>query len=160
MTKSLDLHSQAKKVENIEQDGILLAKKIYLNPRDSKKGRYFIPTYDDRYSLLEEFGKIRFVYNSVFFEENNASGGHYHKVKKEILIPLAGEFEIHLIDVETKKSIVLNISAPKGEEGENVIGIYIPLGVSHKVISKNKGGVLQVLASTPSDLSDEIDFEM
>jgi hypothetical protein len=55
MTKSLDLHSQAKKVENIEQDGILLAKKIYLNPRDSKKGRYFIPTYDDRYSLLEEF---------------------------------------------------------------------------------------------------------
>jgi len=160
MAKNLDIHSQASKVEDIKKDWILLTKKIHLNPRDSKKWRLFMPVYDERFSLLEEFWEVKFVYNSVFFEQNNAAWNHYHHIKKEVLIPLAWEFEIHLTDVKTKKSIILNISAPTWEEWEEVIWIYVPLWVAHKVISKAKTWVLLVLASNPSDLSDEIEYEV
>jgi len=160
MEKNLDIHSQAQSVESIEQGWVVLAKKIILNPRDSKKWRLFMPTYDERYSLLEEFWPVKFIYNSVFFEQDNVAWNHYHHVKKEILIPLLWEFEIHLTDVKSKISTILEVAWPTWKDDEEVIWVYIPLWIAHKVISKAKNWVLQVLASNPSDLSDEIDYEI
>lgn len=144
---TLDLHSQVS-VEELE----LWVKKIIYNPRDSKKWRLFMPIWNDNFPPLEEFQDLPFVYISKFLEENNASWNHYHNIKREILIPLDWEYEMFFEDVKTKVKFTLNIS-----HTEN-IWIYVPTGISHKIISKAKTWVLLVLASTPSDLSDEIEY--
>ncbi len=46
---------------------------LTLNPRDSKKGRLFMPVYDSRFPPLPEFNELPFVYVSQFLEKHNAS---------------------------------------------------------------------------------------
>ncbi len=146
MTNSLDRLSKPLKKEKTK-----LATIYWLNARDSKKGRLFIPAYDERFLL--EF-KTKYVYISEFLEKNNAAGNHYHKVKQEILIPLQGEFEIHLVDIETKEKEIIPAS-PKEHKA-----IYVKTGVAHKVVSKEDTGVLLVLASNPSAPEDEIEYNI
>lgn len=147
MQNPLDIHSQVE-VEELQ----LWVKKIKFNPRDSKKWRLFMPLWNDNYPLpwFEEW--LPFVYVSKFLEENNASWNHYHNIKREILIPLDWDYEMFFEDVETKVGFTLEVS-----HTEN-IWIYVPTWVSHKIISKSKTWVLLVLASAPSDLSDEIEY--
>lgn len=143
----LDIHSQVK-VEELE----LWVKKIIFNPRDSKKGRLFMPLWNDNFPPLPEFQDLPFVYVSKFLEENNVSWNHYHNLKREILIPLDWSYEMTFEDVKTRGKLTLHV-----DHTENV-WIYVPTWVSHKIISNCKTGVLLVLASTPSDLRDEIEY--
>ena len=143
----LDIHSQVE-----VEDLLIWVKKIKFNPRDSKKGRLFMPVWSKDYPPLKEFWDLPFVYISKFLEENNASWNHYHNIKKEILIPLNGEYEMIFEEVKTRTQFILTVS-----HTENT-WIYVPTWVSHKIISRAKTGVLLVLASTPSDLDDEIEY--
>lgn len=147
MTNSLDIHSQ---VEVVELE--LWVKKIKFNPRDSKKWRLFMPLWNDNFPPLLEFQDLPFVYVSKFLEENNASWNHYHNIKREILIPLDWNYEMIFEDIQTKAKFILQVS-----HSEN-IWVYVPTWVSHRIISKDKTWALLVLASTPSDSDDEIEY--
>lgn len=146
MQNSLDHLSRPLKTEDTQ-----LATLFTLNFRDSKKGRLFVPIYDYRFPFVFE---VKYSYLSKFLEKNNVSGNHYHNIKEEILIPLQGKYEFHLEDVETHKREVITIA------DDDLKAIYIKTKISHKVISKDKTGVLIVLASSPSSLDDEIEFNI
>jgi WxcM-like, C-terminal len=127
---------------------------VTLNPRDSKKGRLFMPVYDSRYPYTEDFENLPFVYVSQFLEKWNASWNHYHKKKREILIPLHGRFEFHFEDTVSKEREVFTIDSSECK------AVIVPLLVSHRIISLLDTWSLLVLASTPSDLDDEIEYEV
>lgn len=143
---SLDQYSVPARKEETE-----LATVYWLNPRDSKKGRLFMPVYDERFPLAFQ---TTYVYLSKFLEKDNASGNHYHKVKEEILIPLQGEFEIHLVDTETKRGETIQINSDENK------AVYVKTGIAHRIISREDAGVLLVLASKHSTLEDEIEYTM
>lgn len=146
MNNSLDIFSKPLKSNKT---------KIYtiysLNYRDSKKGRLFMPLYDERFPL--NF-KVKYSYISKFLEKGNTSGNHYHNIKEEILIPLYGKYEISLMDINTKESSTVLM------DSEDKEAIYIPVCVTHKIKSLKNTGVLLVLASSPSNLDDEIEYNI
>jgi hypothetical protein len=121
---SLEQYSQP-----LERDENNLRTIITLNPRDSKKGRLFMPVYDSRYPAIPEFENLPFVYVSQFLEKNNASGNHFHREKREILIPLHGKFEFHFEHTETKEKDVFVIDSTESK------AVIVPLLVSHRIIS-------------------------
>ncbi|MEI7579798.1 MAG: WxcM-like domain-containing protein [bacterium] len=135
----------------ISKEPTKLAMIFTLNPRDSKKGRLFIPIFDQRFPLVFD---VKYAYISKFLELNNISGNHYHLIKQEILIPLNGKYEITLEQVETKvqETILMN--------SDNNQAIYIPVKISHKVKSLESSGVMLVLASNPSSEQDEIEYNL
>lgn len=124
-----------------------------LNPRDGKKWRLWLPVFDERFPYNEHFSTLPFVYFTLNHERNNISGNHYHLRKREILIPVAGIYEFHLEDIRTweKESFIIDSS----KESK---AVYVPIEVSHKVVSLLDTGALCVLASTPSSLEDEIEY--
>ena len=139
----------------LERDETPLRTILTLNPRDSKKGRLFMPVYDARFPPSPEFSDLPFVYVSQFLEKNNASGNHYPRRKREILIPLHGKFEFHFENIETKERSIFTIDASIEYKA-----VIVPLLVSHKIISLDDTGSLLVLASTPSSLDDEIEYSV
>ncbi len=143
---SLDRYSKP-----IRQEDTRLSTVFWLNPRDSKKGRLFIPLFDERYPL--KF-RARFVYVSKFLEKDNAAGNHYHKKKEEVLVPLQGKFDFFLEDINTKEKEVFSLGSDDNK------AVYIRTGVSHKIVSKDKTGILIVLASSPSSTDDEIEYDL
>lgn len=114
----------------LKRDESALRKILTLNPRDSKKGRLFMPVFDNRFPSIPEFENLPFVYVSQFLEKNNASGNHYHKRKREILIPLHGKFEFHFENIETKEREVFIIDANVEHKA-----VIVPLLVSHRIVS-------------------------
>ncbi|MDX2415247.1 MAG: WxcM-like domain-containing protein [Bacteroidales bacterium] len=144
MANSLDKYSKPIKIEDTKLSTI-----YWLNFRDSKKGRLFIPLFDKRFAKAFQ---VKYSYLSKFLEKDNASGNHYHNIKEEILIPLQGSFDILLEDIASKEKEVLSLN------GDDNKGIYIRTGISHKVISKENTGLLLVLASNHSTLEDEIEY--
>ncbi|MEE4116780.1 MAG: WxcM-like domain-containing protein [Marinilabiliaceae bacterium] len=144
MNHALDQYSKPLKVEKTR-----LASIYSLNSRDSKKGRLFMPLFDERFPLAF---RVKYTYLSKFLERDNASGNHYHRIKEEILIPLQGTFEIYLEDVESREREMISLS------GDDNKGIYIKTGISHKVVSREESGILLVLASSHSTLEDEIEY--
>ena len=135
--------------KHLKQETTKLAIIYWLNPRDSNKGRLWMPVYDDRFPFVFP---VKFTYVSKFLEKNNVSGNHYHKIKQELLIPLDGEFEIVLEDIVTKEREIYSVNA-----NEHKV-FYIRTGVSHKVVSKKDTGLLLVLASVNSTPEDEIEY--
>ncbi len=126
-----------------------------LNPRDSKKWRYWLPVYDERFPYNDFFRKLPFMYFSIHLEKNNISGNHYHLQKREVLIPVAGIYEFHLEHTVTWEKEYFIIDTSKEFKA-----IYVPVEVSHKIISLQETGVLCVLASAPSSLDDELEYEV
>ncbi|MBN1646069.1 WxcM-like domain-containing protein [Candidatus Woesearchaeota archaeon] len=109
--------------------------------------------FDCRFPLVEGFD-VKFMYCSRIFERYNVSGQHYHRAKEEILIPMKGRFDIFLEDVKTKVQEHFSLDAIDNK------AIYIPTGVSHKVVLLDEEGVFVVLASTNSEVEDEIPYEV
>lgn len=144
MDNSLDQYSKP-----IKQEDTNLSTIYWLNFRVSKKGRLFMPIYDERFPFKFQ---VKYSYLSKFLEKDNASGNHYHNKKEEILIPLQGSFEIFLENIVTKEKEVISMN------GNDNKGIYIRTGISHKVISKDNTGLLLVLASTNSTSADENEY--
>jgi len=146
MDNYLDQFSKPLRIEKTR-----LATIFWLNPRDSKKGRLFIPIYDERLPLVF---KIQYAYISKFLEKDNASGNHYHKIKEEILVPLRGTFSFYLEDVNSHEQETFELN------GNDNKAIYVRTGVSHKVISRGETGILLVLASVPSSTEDEVEYNI
>ena len=144
MNYTLDQYSKPLKAEKTR-----LATIYSMNSRDSKKGRLFMPLFDERFPLAFQ---VKYTYLSKFLEKDNASGNHYHRIKEEILIPLQGTFEIYLEDTESREREMISLS------GDDNKGVYIKTGVSHKVVSREETGILLVLASNHSTLEDEIEY--
>lgn len=144
MNNQLDQYSKP-----IKQEDTKLSTIYWLNFRDSKKGRLFMPIYDERFPFVF---KVKYSYISKFLEKGNEAGNHYHNVKEEILIPLQGSFDIFLEDTKTKEKEVISLN------GDDNKGIYIRTGIYHKVVSKDNTGLLLVLASNHSTLADEIEY--
>ncbi len=140
----LDQYSKPIREETTELSTI-----FWLNPRDSKKGRLFVPMFDERFPLKFP---VKYVYVSEFLVKDNASGNHFHRVKQEILIPLDGAFEIYLEDTRTKIRETLLLTAKEKK------AVYVRTGIAHRVVSKEDTGVLLVLTSNHSTLEDEIEY--
>lgn len=151
MNNVLDKFSKPLNVEDIEKEWHVLWKKITFNPGSWRKWRVFMPIYDHRFPLVEWFN-LKYTYNVLFKEQNNAAWNHYHNIKEEILIPLDWEFEIHLEDTSSKVLEILKVNS------NEYIWVYVPVWIAHKVISKWKTWVLCVLASNHSLLEDEVEY--
>ncbi len=149
MSNSLEIHSQTSR-----QEIWLWLEKIQFHPRDWKKGRLFMPLFNDKFPLHPSFSTLPFVYQSRFFEQGNASGGHYHQEKQEILIPLLWKYKMEFQRVIDWEKMSLDI-----DESEYA-GIYIPTGIAHKITSLSQQWVLLVLATCESNLDDELSYDM
>lgn len=148
MTDSLEQFSKPSKIEKTK-----CATLFWFNPSRSRKGREFVPLYDERFPFVEDF-YCKYLYYSKFLERDNAAGNHYHEIKQEILIPLHGRFEAHLENVDTGEKEVIML------DPSDDICLYVPVRISHKIISREDSGVLLVVASAPSALDDEIAYEV
>ena len=144
MQNHLNQHSIPLKEETTK-----LATIFTLNPRNSKKGRLWIPILNKKYPL--KF-KTKFAYISKILEKDNISGNHYHNIKEEIIMPLTGTFEIHLEDINTKEKEQITLNS------KNNKAIYIKTKISHKLVSKEPTGIILVLASSQSSPEDEIKY--
>ena len=128
-----------------------LATVYTLNHGPSNNGRLWMPLFNN---LTPWEFEVPFAYLSRFFEKDNASGNHYHIIKQEILIPLEGRFDFYLEDIASKETETLSFQAADHK------AFYIRPGISHKIASREETGLVLVLASTPSDLDDEIRYEI
>lgn len=143
----MDKYSSPLKTEETK-----LGIKYWLNPRRTKLGRELLVIYDQRFPFIKF--KLRYSYYVRFLEEGNTAGNHYHRKKEEIFIPIEGNFEVHLEDIDSREREIIRLNAL-----ENV-AFYVRTNISHKVVSKKKEGVLLVMASSPSMDEDEIDYHI
>lgn len=72
-------------------------------------------------------------------------GGHAHKALHQLIIAMAGSFDIHLDDGYTKKTIQLNRSN---------VGLYVCPMIWREIDNFSSGAVCMVLASDYYDESD------
>jgi len=116
-------------------------------------GRELMVAYNNAIPLVEGF-EMNYAYFVRFLEDGNVAGNHYHLKKKELFVPVVGEFTVQLEDIVTKEQEELKISA------KDYAALYIPLKVSHKVTAAKAGNVLLVIANTPASDADEIHYEV
>lgn len=147
MTNSMDQYSTPIKMEETK-----LGIKYFLNPRRTKPGRELIVIYDQRFPFIKF--EPQYAYYVRFLEDGNTAGNHYHMKKAEIFIPMEGEFEVHLENINSKEKEIITLDA------EDNVAFYVKTQVAHKVVSKKKGGVLLVMAASPSRDEDEIDYQI
>ncbi len=126
-----------------------LAMVFWLHPRKKRVGRELVPVYDQRFPLAFS---LKYAYYLRFFEKGNVAGNHYHKKKQELLVPLTGNFEVHLEDITTKKKEMIRLSSKENK------AVYVRTGISHKIVSQQAMGILLVLASHPSREGDEVKY--
>lgn len=141
-----DIYSQPR-----SQKSTKLAQLITLNPRikPEKPGRELVVAFDDRYPYIENFSN-RYSYFVKFNSSNTFAGNHYHIKKEELFIPVLGDFEVKLEKNDKKENIFL--SAKRNE------CLYIMPKVAHKVISKESGNILLVVASSANTKDDEFEY--
>ncbi len=125
----------------------------YLKQRLSKPGRELIVGYNNAIPLASGL-KSNYIYLVRFFEKGNVAGNHYHKEKRELLIPVNGEMEVHLENVETKEreKIIINSKQP--------VAIDVPTGIAHAIKSTKEGDIFLVVASNQSNDEDEISYQV
>jgi len=138
----MDEFSHPLKIEKRE-----LCAMYHIKPRNKWAGRELVVDYDERFPLEPGF-KNRYSYIVRFKEKGNCAGNHYHLDKAEIMLPLAGDFEIRLEDIKTKKQEKIFVTAADN------IAFYLPVGVSHAIKSLLDTGLILMTASTPAQESD------
>jgi len=115
-----------------------------------KPGRSLRVMFDRRMPLTEDF-ECEYVYCVIFDQANSWAGNHYHREKHEIVYCMHGSCEVML----------RRASGTAGEIETHTLsanahnGIYIWLGVVHKVTAKSDGAVILVIANSPNTLEDE-----
>lgn len=146
----MDDYSKPVRVEE-RKLGTLFFMKSRKNP--DKPGRELVVTHDDRFPLVEGF-RSHYSYFVRFLEAGNTAGNHYHKEKHELFVPIVGEFTVRLEDPESKEQETLTLRT------EDYAVFYVRPGISHAVTSKEKGGVLLVIATSPNSEEDEYPYEI
>ena len=119
----------------------------------SQPVRELIINYDERFPFVDGF-VVRYSYSVHFLEKDNVAGNHYHERKGELFIPILGDMEVTLEDIQSKgqETIILKSS-------EHPI-MSVPTGVAHKVRALEAGAVLLVLATSHAADEDEIDYKI
>jgi hypothetical protein len=72
-------------------------------------------------------------------------GGHAHKALEQVIIAIAGSFEVKLDDGSERRSVTLNRS---------FVGLRIVPMIWRELVNFSSGSVCMVLASEPYDESD------
>ena len=147
-TDPMDQFSKPREVQRTE-----LASIFYMNVRNSpaKPGRSLLVTHDSRTPLIEGF-TCRYSYAVRFDHAGDAAGGHFHRSKEELFVPMVGTFRILLEDPVSKKQEAHSVSALSPQI------LHIRTGVAHKVIALEPGAVLLVHATAPNLESDEFNY--
>ncbi len=114
--------------------------------RKDRPGRDLTVAYDARHPPAEGFG-VEYAY-WIAFRSGGAAGGHYHRKKAEVFIPLAGSFSVELKDPQTGAAEELEISAKEGH------ALHVPAGMWHRVKALDGRPKLLVLASSPASEDD------
>lgn len=128
--------------------GELYELKARQNP--NKPGRELFVLYDKKSPIIDGF-EINYEYYVEFHNKGSKAGDHYHKLKKEIFIPINGDFIVSLIDPKTKENETINLN-----EKDHLV-LYIPSMIAHTVTSKNENSKLLILATSSND-NDEFSY--
>jgi dTDP-4-dehydrorhamnose 3,5-epimerase-like enzyme len=91
--------------------------------------------------------QIARVYYLYDVPNGKARGGHAHKKLQQLIIPVAGSFDLILDDGQKKRMISLN--RPNR-------GLYIPGHIWTELVNLSAGGVCMVLASLSYDENEYI----
>jgi hypothetical protein len=89
-----------------------------------------------------EIARVYYLYDVPGGAER---GGHAHKALQQLIIPLAGSFDIHLDDGTSKKTFHMNRS---------YIGLYVCPMIWREIDNFSSGAVCLVLASSKYDEAD------
>jgi len=122
--------------------GELFELKARQNP--NKPGRELYVVYDKRFPVVPGF-EVNYEYFVEFQNEGSVAGNHYHKLKREIFVPISGDFEVMLINPETKENEIIEL-----KESEHKV-LFVPSMIAHRVTSKNEKSKLLVLATSPNE---------
>jgi len=147
----MDQFSQPSDVKDL---GII--KVFTMTPRqDPKKpGRSLSVLFDARANLVPGFGGgISYAYDNQIHEPSNPAGNHYHKVKNEFMIVMAGSFEIKAEDIHTKEKQTVVVT---GQVPRQVV--YVKAEVAHSVRALEKNSDILVLATAPNNDGDEYPY--
>ncbi len=127
-----------------------LGAKFFFDSRRNpdKPGRELIVPYDSRFPLMPDFAPS-YIYSVRIFEKGSVAGNHYHKKKREIFFPLAGDFELFLESVQTHEKEKHSLNSLDN------VAFFIPTEVAHAIVPKQDSGVFLVLATSPNTEDDE-----
>jgi dTDP-4-dehydrorhamnose 3,5-epimerase-like enzyme len=132
-----------------------LATIFEIKPREvpEKPGRSLSVVWDKRVPFIEGF-ENNYDYIVAFKKKGEKAGNHYHYSKQELFVPIVGKFKIILEDIKTKVREEIFI-----KNGDNQI-LYIPPKIAHVVIAESEICSLLVLATFPSNQSDEEKYQL
>lgn len=132
-----------------------LATQFFFEPRlnPQKQGRELVVNFDSRFPLVPGF-VLQYSYYVRFFEAGNTAGNHYHKEKKELFIPIVGDFTVTLENIETKERETIELKT------SDYSALLINTPIAHAVTASASGAVLLVLASSADVDSDEYDYRL
>jgi oxalate decarboxylase/phosphoglucose isomerase-like protein (cupin superfamily) len=88
---------------------------------------------------------IRRVYYLYDMPGGSSRGGHAHKELRQVLVAMAGSFDVVLDDGRVKRRVRLDRSYH---------GLYVPPMIWHELENFSLGSVCLALASAPYDESD------
>lgn len=127
--------------------------KFLLNSRRNpdKPGRELVVPYDFRFPLIQGFNPT-YIYYVRIFEQGSVAGNHYHKKKKEIFVPISGNFELFL------KSVITDERERHSLNSLDNVAFYIPTRVAHTIVPSQESGVFLVLATSPNTEDDEFKY--
>lgn len=130
-----------------------LGKLFYMNPRRSlnKTGRELVVAFDQRFPIIPGF-KINYSYYLRFLEDKNCAGNHYHKKKREIFIPIHGNFTLILENIITKEKEEVLLDSKKYSM------FYINSRIAHMIKAHKAGSILLVLATSANNDKDEFKY--
>ena len=148
MADSMDKFSKPVKTKTHK-----LGKVFFMKPRRNPKkpGRELVVNFDSRFPLVENFA-INYSYYVKFFDKGNFAGNHYHIKKRELFVPILGDFVVKLEDIKTHTTEEINLRS------EDYCAFSFSRETAHKVISKNKDAILLVLATSSNIDDDEFSF--
>jgi dTDP-4-dehydrorhamnose 3,5-epimerase-like enzyme len=126
---------------------------FYMEPRKNpdKPGRELIVAYDDRFPLLPDF-ELHYSYFVRFFKQGNLAGNHYHHKKRELFIPIQGDFTVILENIETKEQEKIALKQP------DYSILYVNSKTAHVVLSDTDNSTLLVIATSPNNEADEYSY--
>ncbi len=122
----------------------------YMSERNipSRPGRTLNVAFDMALPYVDGF-QLNYIYWVTLLHKGAAAGNHYHHKKTEIFCPLLGEMTVALKHPETQETESITLSTSEHTR------LYVPTGISHKVVCQSEQAILLVLANSHND-GDEV----
>jgi len=143
----VDALSVAKRT-SLSPGGLATLVDVPVRNAPDKPGRSVQVMWDDRSPFVPGFENT-YSYTVTFSAKGNAAGNHFHKLKNEIFVPLAGSMRIVLADIDSRSREEFSLGA-----GDNRIAC-VRAGIAHTVVAETDVAILFVLADHPNLQADE-----